>query len=53
MSREDRAVVQRIESRTKRFYNNVNSKAVENVEEIATAVALIPTDYITNKNKEA
>jgi len=53
MSREDGAVVQRIECRTKRFCNNINSKTVENEEETATAVALIQTDYIMNENEEA
>jgi transposase-like protein len=30
-----------LKERTKRFYNNVNSKTLKSIEEIATAVAIV------------
>jgi hypothetical protein len=30
-----------LENRTKRFYNNINAKALKSIEEIATAVAVV------------
>jgi transposase-like protein len=30
-----------LKNRTKRFYNNVNSKTLKSIEEIATAVAIV------------
>jgi hypothetical protein len=30
-----------LKNRTKRFYNNVNSKNLKSIEEIATAVAIV------------
>jgi hypothetical protein len=34
-------VVQEMKDRTKRFHNNVNSKKLKSIEEIATAVAIV------------
>jgi len=39
----------KLKERTKRFYNNINTKSVKNVEEIAKAIALLHN--ITTQNK--
>jgi len=39
----------KLKERTKRFYNNINTKSVKKVEEIAKAIALLHN--ITTQNK--
>ncbi|MEM0440353.1 MAG: DDE-type integrase/transposase/recombinase [Candidatus Caldarchaeum sp.] len=41
----------KLKDRTKRFYNNINSKTVKSVEEIAAAIALIHNTLIKTKTE--
>ncbi|MEM2041538.1 MAG: DDE-type integrase/transposase/recombinase, partial [Nitrososphaerota archaeon] len=41
-----------LKDRTKRFYNNINSKTVKSIEEIATAIALIHNILLNTQREE-
>ncbi|MEM4362885.1 MAG: hypothetical protein QXT90_02450 [Candidatus Caldarchaeum sp.] len=41
-----------LKDRTRRFYNNINSKTVKSIEEIATAIALIHNTLLNTQREE-
>jgi len=41
----------KLKERTKRFYNNINTKSVKYVEEIAKAIALLHNTLIQNRSQ--
>ena len=42
----------KLKERTKRFYNNLNTKTVKSIEEIARAIALTHNTTTQNRNLE-